>query len=173
MVLELTKYKKIFKYIFLFIIICSIVCGAIVFQRLFQSPNSQQMKNEIKAYFKPTVYLDYNPCIDEIGKIKIGGTISMSYYDEMENRNAVYTNLHNIDKVTNYLKSIPLVNADKNELPNMSPDSYIQYYDKDGNQIKNLIIFGKTFIKDVDSNKIYKIKYNGAKVLKKLEKLKM
>lgn len=167
------KHKKIYKYIFLLIIVCGIVYCMLVSHELFWSPNSKLFQNEIKAYFKPTVHLDYHPNIDNIERIQIGGIISMSHYDKLENGNAVYTDKGNINMITDYLNKIPLVMCDETELPNISSDSYIQYVDTDGDIVKNFTVFGMSFIKDVSDNQVYRIKYNGNKVFEKFEKLKM
>lgn len=95
----------------------------------------------------------------------------MEQYDKLENGNAIYTDKDNINTITDYLNKIPLVMCDEIELPNLSSDSYIQYFDTDGDIVKNFVVFGTAFIKDVSDNKVYRIKYNGNKVFKKFEKL--
>lgn len=164
------RHEKTYKYIFLLIIVCGFVCCMFILHELFWCSNSKLFQNEIKAYFKPTVHLDYHPNIDNIGEIQIGGIISTSNYDKFENGHAVYADKYNINTITNYLNKIPLVTCDESELPNLSPDSYIQYFDTEGNIIKNFTVFGTIFIKDVNDNRVYRIKYNGYRAFDNLGK---
>lgn len=156
-----TFYINTFYYsiMYLFIFSCS------------SSDNANLELNEIKAYFRPNISLTYYPNIVEISEVRIGGTASMPYYDMFEHGCAIYNNKNNIEQITDYLNDLNLVNSSEDELPNKSCDSFIQYYDNNGNLVKNLLIYGEIFVKDVNNNKIYRIKKTNVGIIEGLEML--
>lgn len=163
-----------------FISVLSISCCIIVFIGFciivfiglflmnFSNKNDLNL-NEIKAYFKHTIFLDYHPDIDEIYEVQIGGAINLSSYDATRHGNAIYNKKHNIEQITNYLNLISLVEATEDELPNKSPDSYIQYFDNNGQIVGSFIIYGQIFIKDIINKKLYRIKKTKTGIVKGLE----
>lgn len=134
-------------------------------------PNCDLEVNEIKAYFRNSVSLEYNPNMDEIGEVQIGGTIRMKSCDLTERGNAVYNNQQHIEQITKCLNDMVLVEAAEDELPNKSPDSYVQYYDNVGVLVKNLVIYGRVFIEDVKNSKLYRIKKFNTDIIRELESL--
>lgn len=157
--------------IFAIILFVAIIMGVCICYFLGGSGNGKLIFNEIVAYFCPTVYLNYNPNVSNISEIQIGGTVSMSYYDCMEYGNFIYTKENNIKMITNYLNTLLLVESTEDELPNNSPDAFIQYFDDKGNLIKNFIIYGQVFIRDVNNDKLYRIKKTKIGIIEGLEKL--
>lgn len=156
----------------LFILILSIIVLCIcLFFSCSSSDNANLELNEIKAYFRPNISLTYYPNIVEISEVRIGGTASMPYYDMFEHGCAIYNNKNNIEQITDYLNNLNLVNSSEDELPNKSCDSFIQYYDNNGNLVKNLLIYGEIFVKDVNNNKIYRIKKTNVGIIEGLEML--
>lgn len=162
--------KNIF--VFAFAVIAAItVCIVCLFISLMLSENGDLALNEIKAYFRRTVYLDFHPNVDEIYEIQVGGTVSLQIYDSYERDCAIYNTTRHIEQITDYLTTLKLAEATEEELPNKSCDSFIQYYDKNGTLIRNFLIYGEIFIKDVNNKKIYRIKSTGSGIIDGLEEL--
>ena len=139
------------KYILLFPVVFVLVASALCCYSLL-SPNFMLEINEIKAHFMPTVHISYSPEIEDIERVEIGGAILV------KNNKMVYSDGADIARITKLLNDIPLVGAKTDELPNMSPDSYIQYYSKDGDRAQSFVIYGDVFIEDVDRKILYRIK---------------
>ena len=55
-----------------------------------------------------------------------------------------------------YLNNIPLVQADKKELPNKSPDLSIRFFDLNDNIVGCIYIYGQVFIEDTTTRKLYR-----------------
>ena len=143
----MVKKKTYIIILIVFVLIASaLCCYALV------SENAVLEMNEIKAYFVPTVHISYAPETKDTERVEIGGAV----LDEDSKR--VYTDSEDIARITKLLNDIPLVEAKTDELPNKSPDSFIQYYDKYGEQIQSFVIYGLAFIKDVDRDTLYRIK---------------
>lgn len=148
------------------------ILGLCVWILLGSSSNDKLMRNEIKAYFRPTIYLDYHPNVDEINMIQMGGTISMPSCDLRKYDGvALYNTKQHMEQITNYLNAIPLVWAAEDELPNLSPDAFIQYFDDRGDLVQNFTIYGQVFIRDVNQKKLYRIKKSSTGIITGLEKL--
>lgn len=164
------KHKCIFIVALCFIILCVICSSISIWYELYKSPNRDLTKAELKAYFRPTIHLNFYPDADEIGEVQIGGAVSMSYYDKSEHGNAIYNKKQYIKQITEYLNNIKLAKSTKEELPNISPDSFVQYFDNNGELIKNYIIYGQVFIQDSDTGILYRVK--NTRIIKGLEGLK-
>lgn len=144
------------KYIISVVIAVTVAVGFVIC--LKSDLNLELEINELKAYFRERAYLDYYPNPEEIGRIEIGGMISMSEYDEKIKGTSVYTGKEHIKQITDYLNGIVLVEAEEEELPNKSPDSSIAYIDNNGNKDKLFVIYGRAFIKDENTGKLYRAK---------------
>lgn len=158
--------KNIF---FVIVILCSIFLIGVYM--IHTSSNGGLALSELKACFKDTVKLDYLSEIEEISEIQIGGAISMSYQDTTKYGNSVYNEKQSIKQITNYLNTISLVEASEDELQNKSPDAYIQYFGYEGGLLRNFIIYGQVFIKDVNTDRLYRIKGFDTGIIEGLEKL--
>ena len=158
------------KKVFAIAVLCIVGLGICIWFLPGSDSNGELQKNEIKAYFRPTVYLDYHPDLNEVSEIKIGGTISMSY--ESVKSVYIFNQKQYIEQITDCLNSLKLAEVKDDELPNKSPDSFVQYYDNNGELVKNFIIYGTVFIKDVDCQKLYRIKYTNYDIVSQLENLK-
>lgn len=152
------------KNVFITCLLCSVVLMGYIYTTWRLSDNYKLDMNEIKAYFKTTVHLDYQPDIEKIKEIQIGGTFSTFY-------KAVYTDKIYIEEITHYLNNLELVKANADELPNKSPDSYVQYYDNDETLVGNFVIYGEVFIKDVNHQQLYRIKTTHEGIVEGIEKL--
>ena len=140
------------KYIFIpivFVLIASALCCCSIV-----SGNFVLEINELKAHFLPTVHISYAPEIKDIERVEIGGAILAKVGKR------VYSDGSDIMRITKLLNDIPFVEGKTDELPNKSADSYIQYYDKDGERVKSFVIYGEVFIEDVDRDTLYRIKYS-------------
>ena len=132
--------------------------------------NGKIIKDEIKAYFRPTVHIDYKPSDNQIKTIEIGGTPSMKICDlYKEDGTAVYNTNQHIERITKYINSLILVQATDDELPNMSPDTVIKYLDDKGEAVQTFIIFGQIFIKDCNNDKLYRVKSSAKGIVNELE----
>ena len=125
----------------------------------------------MKAYFRNTVHLNLQLNVNEISEIQIGGAASLSVYDSFEHDCAIYKIKENIELITQYLNSLELAESNKEELPNISCDSFIQYYDINGNLTENLLIYGEIFIENVNDKKIYRIKNTNLDIIDGLKKV--
>lgn len=152
------------------LLICSILMLTCALY-IYLSDNGKLELGTIGACYRETVYLNYHPYMENIGEIHIGGTVSMPFCDTSELGKAIYNKKEHIKKITDYLNAVPLVKASEDELPNKSPDSYIQYFDDKGALINNFIIYGQIFLKDVNNNKLYRIKEYDSGLIEGLEKL--
>lgn len=148
-----------------------IILGFCIWFMLTSSSNGELALSEIKAYFRHTVNLNFHPDLGEISEVQIGGAISMLGYESTKYGNAIYNKKQHMEQITDYLNTISLVESMEDELPNKSPDVFIQYFDDKGNLIKNFIIYGQVFIKDVNNKKLYRIKKPNIGIIKGLEKL--
>ena len=84
----------------------------------------------------------------------------MKLCDEKIYGDAAYTKRQNIEKITDYLHGLKLASASDEELPNMSADASITYYNKANEKVKTFIIYGQVFIKDLENGTLYRVKYN-------------
>ena len=124
--------------------------------------------NEFKTYFRPEITLQYEPAYDDIKEIQIGGAITMSSYDVKEHGCYIYTKIEHMNQITEYLNKLNLVEADRSELPNMSADAAVQYYNDNG-LVRNYLIYGQVFIEDVMDNHLYRLKSSKQGIIKGLE----
>lgn len=159
------------KYIIAILIFLIILFGALMGLKVNLLNNYKLELNEIKAYFKDQVHLDYYPDLEKIDSIQIGGAISMIWYDKKTKGNSIYTEKKNLKQITDYLNNLSLVESTEDELPNKSPDIYIQYFDINNNLDKNFVIYGRVFIKDVNNKMIYRIKNANTDIVQGLEQL--
>ena len=154
---------------FIFLLVILVFVFALVFP--FLSPNWTLEINEIKAYFRPGVSLDFHPDFENVEKVVIGGpAVQMSHYDTSENGNAVYLTKMHIRQITDYLNEQEFVKTQEDELPNKSPDYFINYYDEKG-IIKRFTIYGEVFIKDLEEEKLYRIKNTKKGIMEGLKNL--
>ncbi|MBE5040989.1 hypothetical protein [Ructibacterium gallinarum] len=156
------------KFIFLAVFLIFVLALVLLF---ILSPNRELEINEIKAYFRATVSLNFHPDFENAEKIVIGGpAIHMSYYDTLENGHAIYLTKTHIEQITNYLNGLKLAKAQEDELPNQSPDYFIYYYNEKG-IIKRFTVHGEVFIKDLEEKKLYRIKNTKMGIMEGLENL--
>lgn len=153
------------------IAICIMVIGICVWLMSVSFSNNTLMLGELKAYFQRTISLNFHPNMDKVSEVQIGGAVSMTFYDTYKYGNAVYNKRHHMEQITDYLNTLPLVESTVDELPNKSSDAFIQYYDEEGNLAHNFVLYGQIFIKDVNNQKLYRVKRNGGGIIEKLEKL--
>ena len=104
--------------------------------------------------------MNFHPNLNDIGSVQIGGAITVNSYEDKVHGNAEYRKKQNVEILTDYLNNLNLVHAQEKELPNMSADAYIVYFDNDGEQVQKFIIYGQVFIKDIEKNTLYRVKYN-------------
>lgn len=121
------------------------------------NPNYDLEWNEMKSYFKETVYLNYIPDYEQIREVQVYSLTEMKSYDEYENGNAIYNTNTHIQKITDYLNDIKLVEASYDELSNKSADGSIRYCDNDS-VVKLFALYGGTYIEDVYNDKLYRTK---------------
>ena len=159
------------KKIFITTLIVTITILVYLCVSLMMSPNGKLTLNEMKAYFRNTVHLNLQLNVNEISEIQIGGAASLSVYDSFEPDCAIYKIKENIELITQYLNSLELAESNKEELPNISCDSFIQYYDINGNLTENLLIYGEIFIENVNDKKIYRIKNTNLDIIDGLKKV--
>ena len=161
------------------IIVCSCVgilllgalCYTIGMITDVDNPNYELMMNELKAKLRKSVHLDFEPDPDSIGELKVYGVIDPTGFDKQEHGDAVYTDKDKIQIITDYLNGLKLAEASDDELPNISADAGIAYYDNDGRELKHYIIYGQVFIKDYGTEKLYRIKTTSTGIIEGLEKL--
>lgn len=153
------------------IAICIMVIGICVWLMSVSFSNNTLMLGELKAYFQRTISLNFHPNMDKVSEVQIGGAVSMTFCDTYKYGNAVYNKRHHMEQITDYLNTLPLVESTVDELPNKSSDAFIQYYDEEGNLAHNFVLYGQIFIKDVNNQKLYRVKRNGGGIIEKLEKL--
>lgn len=141
----------------------------VLFLFLYSCPgNTKLILNEIKASFKSTVYLNYQPNIDDIEEVKIFGAITL-YNTDKENQ--IYIDKFKIQRIIEYLNSIPLTEATQAELPNKSPDVSIAINNVKGTKIGNIWIYGQVFIEDKINRKLFRIKNDSDWVIEGIEKI--
>ncbi|MCH5211748.1 MAG: hypothetical protein J1G06_01920 [Oscillospiraceae bacterium] len=160
------------------IIIFSVIAGLfIIYQGVYialimnpSNPNRELDLAEYKAKFRLTKHLSDIPQSDNI-YIEVKGVIDLNTYDKKDGDRAIYNTTDNIKKINKYLKHMRLAVAYEDELPNQSPDTFITYYDKEGNILKNYIIYGEVFIKDLQADRLYRIKNPNKGIIEGLEDL--
>lgn len=157
--------------VFFVIICCCVIVGIGIWVLPGSIKNGNLIMSEIKTNFRHTVFLDYYPESDTIKEVEIGGAINMTDCDLKKNGNSIYNQKQHIEQITDYLNTIALVNSTKEELPNKSPDSYIQYFDNNGILMGNFLIYGQAFIEDAINDKVYQVKRNKASIIQELEKV--
>ena len=161
---KITKIKKIFT-----AVVCGFIIGLIIIILHESNSNNKLMLEEIKTTFKHRISLDYSE--DNIAKIKIGGIVSMADCDSYEKGIYIYEKKQHITQIADYLNNIPLTNSSKEKLPNLSSDASVQYFDSEGNLLKNYLIYGEFFIEDTISKKTYRVKGDRAEIITGLEKI--
>ena len=117
--------------------------------------NRKLMLNEFFSMFRPTVFFDYQIDMDTIKEVEIMGTVPMQQADD---GGFTFSNKHKIIGIFSYLNEIPLVKADRSELPNMSPDLIIRVSDGNEEVIGTIWIYGQVFIENRDNGELYRSK---------------
>lgn len=139
------------------------------------SGNAELELCELKAHFRQSVYIEFSDyIIDDVWEIRIGGVASseMTLYDYYSQDYAVYNTKERIDQIIQYLSTTKFAKSGKNEVPNISCDSSIYFYDENGEAIKRLLLYGTVFIQDIDdNNKIYRIKNTNKDIIHVLNKV--
>lgn len=153
--------KKVIKVIcaLMAVVLAGAACYACALISDTSDPNYELKMNEIKAYFKKTVYLDHAPEYDKISEIQIYSLTELQNCDKFLDGNAIFNTKDHIQSITECLNSIKLVEASYDELPNKSADGSIRYYDNEGNMVMQLGLYGGVFIKDAYNDKLYRTKY--------------
>lgn len=141
--------KKKVVSVFIFISLCIIILATIA------DPNKELTINEIFAMFKKTIYLEYEQNINNLKEIDILGPATLKNTDA---RDCAYTDRKKMQKIIDYLNVIPLVQANKNELPNKSPDLSIRFFDINDNIVGCIYIYGQVFIEDTYTGELYRSK---------------
>lgn len=134
------------------------------------NPNYDLELNEIRSYFKKTVYLNYIPDYEQISEVQVYSLTEMKHYDEYEKGNSIYKTQLHIQEITKSLNSIKLVEATYDELPNKSADSSIRYYDNRNSLVKLFVLYGGCYIKDVYNDRLYRTK-GATDIIESLSKL--
>ena len=117
-------------------------------------PNREFMINEIKSVFKPTVYLNYEKNIAELDRVEVfGGAATMQSADELD---YIYTDKNKIQKIIGYLNKIPLVKADRRDVPSKSADVMISFYDVNGEMVGSIWVYGQVFIENRNTGEMYR-----------------
>lgn len=144
------------------LIIVGIVIGCLIAATIlfFSGDNAELARDEVKAWFRPSVSLDFYPDLNDVGSVQIGGAITMNSYENKVHGDAEYRKKQNIEILTDYLNNLNLVYAEERELPNMSADAAIVYYDNSDVPIRKFIIYGQVFIRDLEDKTLYRVKYN-------------
>lgn len=162
--------KRYIKTAAIFLLVIVLLCISALIMDI-NSPNGELIKDEIRAYFRKTVSLDFHSDINKIGKITISSVILRSKYTSGENGMVVYNKKEQIEQITEYLNSLKLVEAKEDEIPSRSPNSYIQYIDKKDNIVQSFTIYGDTFIKNGNNKRLYRVKNPNRGIIDGLEKL--
>lgn len=157
--------------VFFMMVCCCVIVGIGIWVLPGSIKNGNLIMSEIKTNFRHSVFLDYYPESDTIKEVEIGGAINMTDCDLKKNGNSIYNQKQHIEQITDYLNTIALVSSAKEELPNKSPDSYIQYFDNNGILTGNFLIYGQAFIEDAINDKVYQVKRNKASIIQELEKM--
>lgn len=160
------------------IIILSVIAGLfIIYQGLCiadimdpSNPNRDLALAEYKAKFRRTKHLIDLPEEDNV-YIEIRGVINLDIYDKKDRDIVIYNTADNIKKINKYLKHMKLTVAYEYELANQSPDVLITYYDNDGSELKTYFLYGQVFIKDLQAERIYRIKNPNKGIIDGLEDL--
>lgn len=135
------------------------------------NPNHELVLNEFKAYSRETVYLDFKPNIEKISEIQVYSNIDISTYDAQKNGNIIYNTKKHMETVIGYLNDMKLVDAAEDELPNQSADGSISFYDNEKNVVKNLVLYGEVFIKDLSNDRLYRKKYTRTGIIEGLNNI--
>ena len=134
------------------------------------NPNRDLARDEYMANFRLTRHLSDVPKSDNV-YIEVRGVINLNTCDKKDGDTAIYNTTGNIKKINRYLKHMRLAVAYEDELPNESADAFITYYDNEGNKLKTYIIYGQVFIKDLQADRLYRIKNPYKGIIRGLENL--
>ena len=159
------------KKIFLISIFSFLILGVGLRFVLTSSPNSKLALDEIKACFRQTIPLEFHPDLNKTSKVIISSVLFEPHYNSTEDGIAVYTQKRHVEQITDYLKTLTFVEAKEDEIPNKSPDGYIQFIGNKNNLIQSFTIYGDLFIKNGNNNKLYRIKNTKLGIIGGLENL--
>ena len=120
-------------------------------------------------FFKPTVYLDFDT--EEIKYIDFCGVPPKMKNPDQEY--AIYSDLKKKERIFDYLKTIPLVEVERSEFPDMSPCCAVYFKNYELETVEILYLYGSLFICKVDSDKLYRVKYNIMDIIGELEELEL
>jgi len=140
---------------------------AVLYFLLNPSGDGKLILNKIAIIFQSTQFLDYQIDINDVEEVEIMGAVDLHGTDK---GNYIYTNKEKISGIIDYLNSIPLVTAHRDELPNMSPDITIQFSNAEKNQTGSIWVYGQVFIEDRISGELYRCK-QGNQIIEEIEKL--
>ena len=134
------------RFIIIVLTVFGIFCVLATIIFITDEPSNRKITiNEISRFFKPTKFLNCQLNIDEVDKVRIVGTTGLNSPDEGYE---IYTDKGKIQKLLDYLNSIPFVAAKKEDLPNMSSDVRIHFKDVSGESIWNISVYGQVYIVD-------------------------
>ena len=88
---------------------------------------------------------------NDVDKVEIKGPAGLYY---------TYTDKQRITAVIDYIKNIELNDADESELPNMSADVRIVFFNDGDKKASAYWLYGEPFIKDCTTQKTYKLKHD-------------
>ena len=131
------------KKIVLIILICFSLFCILAFLSTYFDPNRELILNEIKAMFKPTVEYELEVNIEEIEYVLIIGAIDSPHPDIGRSE---YIDKQKIKKIIQYFNDLSLVEANKDELPNMSADAFVEFYDHNDKPIGGVAMYGQDFV---------------------------
>ena len=119
--------------------------------------------------FTATHHLNLRIDLDSIQKVEVMGLFEdMTAFDEEH----CYTDIKKIKKTLDYLDKLPLVKSSYEELPNMSPDGILTFYDHESNVIIYVGVYSGEFIKASNSDQYYKCKHSWTWITKDLLEMK-
>ena len=90
---------------------------------------------------------------DELSMIEIQGGIAENYYE-----NSLCTEPHQMKNIINRINELSLVEVDKSELASKSPDVRLRFFDKNGERVEDIWIYGEIFIEDHKRGFLYRSK---------------
>lgn len=100
--------------------------------------------------FNSYIHLNYSDKIDFIEEIHIIGTADIKKADE---NNCIYKDKQKIQKILEYLDSIPLIKSDRSTKSFGSPNIFIGIYGKNKNPIETITVYEGGYIINTKSGR--------------------
>lgn len=143
--------------IWILLLVCFLIVIILFDQVMSQhSTNYVLGRNEIIARFRRTVFLDLDLDVLKVDRMALDSSFDLSITN---NELSYFNDSAIIQEMVDYLRCIPLALSARDEIPNQSPDTMIEFF-LDDESYTVVYIYASTFIEIPSQGKIYRNKYN-------------